>query len=71
MGSSSCVLERGETDLLQPDVSHTGGITELKMIATMAEAYDVGVAPHSPHGPVNFADSLHVDAVAHNAVIQE
>lgn len=65
------VLERGAIDLLQPDVSHTGGITELKKIATMAEAYDVGVAPHSPLGPVNFAASLHVDAIAHNTLIQE
>ena len=65
------VLERGGIDLIQPDVSHTGGITELRKIAAMAEAYDVGLAPHAPLGPVNFAASLHVDAVAHNAVVQE
>jgi len=65
------VLESGAVDILQPDVSHAGGITELRKIATMADAYDVVVAPHSPLGPVSLAASLHVDACTSNCLIQE
>jgi galactonate dehydratase len=57
--------------MLQPDLSHAGGITECFKIAAMAEAYDVGFAPHCPLGPVALAACLQVDLVAHNAVLQE
>lgn len=65
------VLMRGGIDILQPDVSHCGGITELKKIANMAEAFDVALAPHCPLGPIALASSLHIDTVCLNAVIQE
>ncbi|WML42254.1 galactonate dehydratase [Neobacillus sp. OS1-2] len=65
------VLANGYVDIIQPDVSHAGGITECKKIATMAEAYDVALAPHCPLGPIALAACLQVDATAHNAFIQE
>ena len=58
-------------DIIQPDLSHAGGITECRKIAAMAEAYDVAVAPHCPLGPVPLATFLHLDAVTYNAFIQE
>ncbi|GAA4726137.1 galactonate dehydratase [Brevibacillus fulvus] len=65
------VLADGYVDILQPDLSHAGGITECKKIAAMAEAYDVAIAFHCPLGPIALASALQVDATAHNAVIQE
>ncbi len=65
------VFEQGGIAIVQPDVSHAGGITECVKIAAMAEAYDVGIAPHCPLGPVALAACLHVDFVSHNAVLQE
>lgn len=65
------VLSDGYVDIIQPDLSHAGGITECKKIATMAEAYDVALAPHCPLGPIALAACLHVDATSHNAFIQE
>ncbi|WP_135365014.1 galactonate dehydratase [Halosimplex halophilum] len=65
------LLEAGAVDVIQPDVSHAGGITELRKIATMAEAYDVAVAPHSPLSAVALAACVQVDACTQNAIIQE
>ena len=65
------LLSLGGVDIIQPDLSHAGGITEVRKIAAMAEAYDVALAPHCPLGPVALASCLQVDAVAYNAVIQE
>lgn len=65
------VLESRAVDIIQPDLSHAGGITECRKIATMAEAYDVALAPHCPLGPIALAACLQVDAVSHNAFIQE
>lgn len=65
------LLESGYVDIIQPDLSHAGGITEVRKIATMAEAYDVALAPHCPLGPIALAACLQVDAVSHNAFIQE
>jgi len=65
------VLEGGGIAILQPDLSHAGGITECHKIATMAEAYDVALAPHCPLGPVALAACLQVDLVAYNAMLQE
>jgi len=64
-------LDGGAVDIVQPDVSHAGGITEMRKIAAMAEAYDAAIAPHSPLGPVALAACLHVDACTHNALAQE
>ncbi|PPA70488.1 galactonate dehydratase [Jeotgalibacillus proteolyticus] len=65
------LLSDGYADIIQPDLSHAGGITECKKIFSMAEAYDVAVAPHCPLGPIALAACLQVDATAHNAFIQE
>jgi galactonate dehydratase len=58
-------------DIIQPDLAHCGGITEAKKIAAMAEAYDVGLAPHCPLGPANFAASLQIALSSPNFVICE
>ena len=58
-------------DVIQPDLSHAGGITEVRKIAAMAEAYDVALAPHCPLGPIALAACVQVDACTHNALIQE
>jgi galactonate dehydratase len=65
------VLQEAVVDIIQPDLSHAGGITECRKIATMAEAYDVAVAPHCPLGPIALAACLQLDAVSYNAFIQE
>jgi galactonate dehydratase len=65
------LLKDGYTDIIQPDLSHAGGITECKKIISMAEAFDVAAAPHCPLGPIALASCLQVDATCHNAVIQE
>jgi len=65
------LLQAGGVDIIQPDLSHAGGITEVKKIAAMAEAYDVALAPHCPLGPIALSACLQVDAISYNAVIQE
>jgi len=65
------VFERGGIGIVQPDLSHAGGITECLKIASMAEAYDVALAPHCPLGPIALAACLAVDFVSYNAVLQE
>jgi len=64
-------LASGAVDIIQPDPSHAGGITETRKIATMAEAYDVAVALHCPLGPIALATCLQIDGCTYNAVIQE
>lgn len=65
------VLASGAVDIIQPDPSHAGGISETRRIAAMAEAYDVAVALHCPLGPIALAANLQIDAVSYNACIQE
>jgi len=65
------LLQAGGVDIIQPDLSHAGGVSEVRKIAAMAEAYDVALAPHCPLGPIALAACLNVDAVSYNAVIQE
>lgn len=65
------LLHSGYVDVIQPDLSHAGGISECKKIAAMAEAYDVAVAPHCPLGPIALAACIQLDACAPNAFIQE
>ena len=57
--------------VVQPDPSHAGGISETLRIASMAEAYDISLAPHSAIGPIALAACLQVDFTATNALIQE
>jgi galactonate dehydratase len=52
------VLEQRAASVLQPDITHCGGLTEARRIAAMAEAYRVAIAPHNPQGPVSTAASL-------------
>lgn len=65
------LLRSGVVDIIQPDLSHTGGIWEARKIAAMAEAFDVAVAPHCPLGPITLASSLQLDFCTPNAFIQE
>lgn len=65
------ILEGGYVDIIQPDPSHAGGITETRKIAHMAEAYDVALALHCPLGPIALAVNLQLDAGCYNAFIQE
>lgn len=65
------IFELGAVDIIQPDLSHAGGITECRKIAAMAETYDVAVAPHCPLGPIALAACLQLDAVSYTAFIQE
>lgn len=64
-------FERGIVDIIQPDLSHAGGLSECRRIAAMAEAYDVAVAPHCPLGPLALAACLQLAATTPNFVIQE
>lgn len=65
------LFKLGGVDIIQPDLSHAGGITEVKKIASMAEAHDIALAPHCPLGPIALSACLQVDATCYNAVIQE
>lgn len=83
----NCVLATGESlynrneflrllqvkgaDLIQPDICVVGGISEMRRIATLAEAYFVGVAPHNPMGPLATAVNVHFSAAAQNFRILE
>jgi galactonate dehydratase len=52
------LLEAGAASILQPDITHCGGLSEARRIAALAEAYRVALAPHNPQGPVSTAASL-------------
>ncbi len=52
------LLEKRACSVLQPDITHCGGLTEARRIAAMGEAYRVALAPHNPQGPVSTAASL-------------
>ena len=65
------LLHDGHVSIIQPDLSHAGGISEVFRIAAMAEAYDVAVAPHCPLGPISLAAALQLDFACINAAIQE
>jgi galactonate dehydratase len=64
-------FEAGAVDIIQPDLSHAGGILEVRKIAAMAEAYDVAVAPHCPLGPLALGACLQIAACTPNHAIQE
>src|SRR5579863_906969 len=65
------LFEARAAQLINPDPAHVGGITETLKIGAMAEAYDVALAPHCPLGPIALAACLQIDALCHNAVLQE
>ncbi|BCB83271.1 galactonate dehydratase [Phytohabitans suffuscus] len=60
------VFTRGCADVVQPDVSHAGGIWETRTIASLAELWQVAVAPHNPSGPVANAATLQLAACTPN-----
>lgn len=64
-------LERRAVDVLQPDVSHAGGLGETKRIAHLAHAALIPVAPHNPVGPVMNAMTLHLAVAIPNFSIFE
>ncbi len=65
------LLESGAADIIQPDVCITGGLSEMKKIASMAEAFYVSVAPHNPLGPLANAVNTHFAATTPNFLILE
>jgi galactonate dehydratase len=65
------IFAEGGIAIVQPDLSHAGGITECYKIAAMAEAYEIALAPHCPLGPIALASCLQLDFISHNAVLQE
>jgi galactonate dehydratase len=64
-------FENRSVDIIQPDLSHAGGLLECRKIAAMAEAYDVAVAPHCPLGPLALGACLQLAACTPNVAIQE
>ena len=65
------VFELRAAQVINPDPAHVGGISETIRIGHWAEAYDIALAPHCPLGPIALAACLQVNAVCHNAFIQE
>lgn len=65
------VLEKRAATILQPDMCHAGGITEVRLIAGMAEAYYASIAPHNPLGPISLAAGIQMAASIPNFLIQE
>ncbi|MQF70361.1 galactonate dehydratase [SAR202 cluster bacterium AD-812-D07_MRT_10900m] len=65
------LLEKQVVALIQPDICHVGGISELKKNAAMAEVYYVCVQPHNPYGPINTMAAIQVDVGMQNFMIQE
>jgi galactonate dehydratase len=65
------VFEKQAVGLIQPDVSHVGGISELKKVANMAEVYYMHLMPHCAIGPIAFSACMQVDAAVPNFLIQE
>ena len=65
------LLEQNAVKIIQPDICHAGGLTELKKIAAAAETHYVSVAPHNSNGPISTVASLHLDTCIPNCFMQE
>ncbi|MAI58743.1 MAG: galactonate dehydratase [Rhodobacteraceae bacterium] len=65
------LIERQLVDIIQPDVIHCGGLSEIRKIASMAETYYIKLAPHNPRGPIATAASLHLCSTIPNFLILE
>lgn len=65
------VLEKKAATILQPDMCHAGGLTEVRLIAGMAEAYYASIAPHNPLGPISLAAGVQLAASIPNFLCQE
>ncbi len=65
------LIEKRAVRIVQPDIAHAGGISEVRRIAAMAESRDILIAPHCPLGPIALAACLHLDATCPNFLTQE
>lgn len=65
------LLEKRAASILQPDICHAGGISEVRLIAGMAEAWYAAIAPHNPMGPISLAAGLQIAASVPNFLAQE
>ncbi|HWB54629.1 MAG TPA: galactonate dehydratase [Tepidisphaeraceae bacterium] len=65
------LLEKHAAAVIQPDITHCGGLTEARRIGAMAEAYRVAMAPHNPQGPVSTAASLELGFATPSYIICE
>jgi galactonate dehydratase len=65
------VLEKRAATILQPDLCHAGGITEVRLIAGLAEAFYATIAPHNPLGPISLAAGVQMAASIPNFLCQE
>ena len=65
------VLERRAADIVMPDITRCGGISEMRKMANLAETYNVPIAPHNPNGPLSTIASAHVMATVPNFFRQE
>ena len=65
------LLEQNAVKIIQPDICHAGGLSELKKIAAAAETHYVSVAPHNSNGPISTVASLHLDTTIPNCFMQE
>jgi len=65
------ILVKRAASIIQPDICYAGGITELRLIAGMAESFYVPLAPHNPQGPCSLAASCQIAAAIPNFLIQE
>lgn len=65
------IFEKRACHIIQPDLSHCGGLWEARKIAAMAETYSMPVAPHNPNGPICTAAAIHFALATPNWLIQE
>lgn len=65
------LLEKHVADIIMPDITRCGGPSEMKRMATLAETYNVQIAPHNPNGPLSTLASAHVCAAIPNFFRQE
>ncbi|MBI4327868.1 MAG: galactonate dehydratase [Chloroflexi bacterium] len=65
------ILEKKAASILQPDLCHAGGLTEVRLIAGMAEAFYAAIAPHNPLGPISLAAGIQIAAAIPNFLCQE
>lgn len=65
------ILDRRAADVVMPDITRCGGITEMRKMANLAETYNVPIAPHNPNGPISTIASAHTMATVPNFFRQE
>lgn len=65
------LLQARACHIIQPDLSHCGGLWEARKIAAMAETHSIAVAPHNPNGPIATAAAVHFALATPNWTIQE